>query len=490
MHRLRPLMFIFLLGVITNCVSYAQPPSYPPSQGSDSYGNTYRGNDGYGDDNEYYQDDGYGYDHGDYDGGYDDSPTAQVDVGFFYDELSPYGDWVHTRSYGWAWFPRNVHPYWRPYVDGRWVTTDYGWTWVSQEPFGWATYHYGRWTWDPRFGWLWIPGTEWGPAWVSWQSGGGYIGWAPLPPAVGFEVGVGIRLGNFNLSIGIRPNAYSFVSERSFLEPRLSRHLIPTARNVTIIHHTTNVTNYTYVENRVVNRGVDVGRIERATGRAVQRRHLAESRDRTRSEVATNEVRMYRPERQRLDTVRQAPRHRTDPRVTTPSTTRTSTPATGSVRQPRAAQRPPNEVEVAPRAGRVPREDARQIDRREQREKQELVQHQNNEKNKLERLHRQEVAKAREQADRAEVKKHQDAERAAMQREQKDASKRLTARQEAQRRAEMKAAADKASADAAKKNNGKKDDGKGRGSGKDKDKKDNGRGHGDGKGDGKGDGTP
>jgi hypothetical protein len=31
-------------------------------------------------------------------------------------------------------------------------------------------------------GWGWVPGTMWGPAWVSWRSGGGYAGWAPLPP--------------------------------------------------------------------------------------------------------------------------------------------------------------------------------------------------------------------------------------------------------------------------------------------------------------------
>jgi uncharacterized protein YraI len=34
----------------------------------------------------------------------------------------------------------------RPYTVGRWVFTDrYGWMWASSEPFGWATYHYGRW---------------------------------------------------------------------------------------------------------------------------------------------------------------------------------------------------------------------------------------------------------------------------------------------------------------------------------------------------------
>jgi len=70
----------------------------------------------------------------------------------------------------------------RPYSDGYWAYTDVGWTWVSYEDFGWATYHYGRWTRLRDRGWFWVPGREWGPAWFSWRTGGDYVGWAPLPP--------------------------------------------------------------------------------------------------------------------------------------------------------------------------------------------------------------------------------------------------------------------------------------------------------------------
>ena len=66
--------------------------------------------------------------------------------------------------------------------------TEYGNTWVSEDPWGWACYHYGRWTYNPYYGWIWVPGYEWAPAWVSWRYGGGYAGWAPLAP--GFSVGV------------------------------------------------------------------------------------------------------------------------------------------------------------------------------------------------------------------------------------------------------------------------------------------------------------
>ena len=54
--------------------------------------------------------------------------------------------------------------------------------WVSNEPFGWATYHYGRWGFSNRVGWFWVPGNRWAPAWVAWRSSNDYLAWAPLPP--------------------------------------------------------------------------------------------------------------------------------------------------------------------------------------------------------------------------------------------------------------------------------------------------------------------
>lgn len=96
--------------------------------------------------------------------------------------LGPYGTWVEVGSYGRCWRPVGIEVGWRPYCEGEWVWTDCGWYWQSDEPWGWACYHYGYWVMDPAFGWVWVPGVEWAPAWVSWRVGGGYIGWAPLPP--------------------------------------------------------------------------------------------------------------------------------------------------------------------------------------------------------------------------------------------------------------------------------------------------------------------
>ena len=70
-------------------------------------------------------------------------------------------------------------PYW---TNGRWVFTDYGWTWESDWNWGWAPFHYGRWAMVQPRGWCWVPGTLWGPAWVAWRVGRTNVGWAPLPP--------------------------------------------------------------------------------------------------------------------------------------------------------------------------------------------------------------------------------------------------------------------------------------------------------------------
>lgn len=202
--------------------------------------------------------------------------SLEVDVGFFYDELAPYGDWVEVDEYGWVWTPR-MHHDWRPYTVGHWVwTDDHGWLWVSDEDFGWAVYHYGRWTYHPAYGWVWVPGDQWAPAWVAWRSGGGYIGWAPLPPRVEWSAGVGLRFGAADLDALIEPRTYCFVEERGFADTGLRRRLLPATRNTAIVNVTRNVTSYSVVERRVVNRGVSIERVERATGRRVPRPRVVE----------------------------------------------------------------------------------------------------------------------------------------------------------------------------------------------------------------------
>ena len=112
---------------------------------------------------------------------YDDRDSRYLDrsLAYYDDELSGHGSWVHINSYGWAWRP-TVGAGWRPYYNGYWMRGRSGcMTWVSYEPWGWVPYHYGRWSHDPLYGWFWLPGTGYAPAWVYWWYGNGYLGWAP-----------------------------------------------------------------------------------------------------------------------------------------------------------------------------------------------------------------------------------------------------------------------------------------------------------------------
>jgi hypothetical protein len=99
---------------------------------------------------------------------------------YYSDDLDQNGDWVEVADYGWCWRPRGVEAEWRPYWRGRWGCYGGGMTWVSSEPWGYVTYHHGRWDWRAGFGWLWIPGVYYSPAWVAWNSWDGYCGWAPM----------------------------------------------------------------------------------------------------------------------------------------------------------------------------------------------------------------------------------------------------------------------------------------------------------------------
>ncbi|MEP6602604.1 MAG: DUF6600 domain-containing protein [Spartobacteria bacterium] len=204
------------------------------------------------------------------------SKAADVSVDFFYDNLSG-GDWIDVADYGYVWQPSVAvsNTSWRPYSDGYWAYTDVGYTWVSYEDFGWATYHYGRWSRLSDYGWVWVPGRdedlEWGPAWVSWRTGGNHIGWAPLPPSnVRIYEGRGIS-GRVDIDFNIGPSYYNFVDVRYIGEPVLRERIVNVNQNVTFINQTTNVTNITYKNKTVYNYGPDINTLNASGGRQIQR---------------------------------------------------------------------------------------------------------------------------------------------------------------------------------------------------------------------------
>ncbi len=201
--------------------------------------------------------------------------SARADVGVFasvqiraeadfHAPLATHGTWVEVDSYGRCWRPSGVVVGWQPYCDGYWVWTDCGWYWVSDEPWGWACYHYGHWVYHSRHGWIWMPGIEWAPAWVSWRVGAGYVGWAPMPPRA-----------RFFASAPAPP--FVFVEVGRFHEPVRPSTVI--VNNTTIINKTTVINNMRQ-ETRtfgdatprkvMINEGPGRAEMEKATGNKVR----------------------------------------------------------------------------------------------------------------------------------------------------------------------------------------------------------------------------
>jgi hypothetical protein len=201
---------------------------------------------------------------------------ARVDlsIDFFYENLSDNGDWVEVGDYGYCWQPSIAvsNASWRPYTDGYWAYTDQGWTWISYEDFGWATYHYGRWMRLRGRGWVWVPGREWGPAWVSWRTGGDYVGWAPLPPRRAGEYWDESPItARVDIDFDIGPASYNFIDVRYIGEPVLRERIFAPEQNVNYITKTVNVTNITYNNSAVYNYGPDYNTLSRYSTRPIQR---------------------------------------------------------------------------------------------------------------------------------------------------------------------------------------------------------------------------
>jgi len=199
---------------------------------------------------------------------------TDVSIDFFYDNLTDGGNWIEVGDYGYCWQPSVAasNTTWRPYSDGYWAYTDLGWTWISYEDFGWATYHYGRWIRLRGRGWVWVPGREWGPAWVSWRTGGDYVGWAPLPPRRAGEYWDEQPItARVDIDFDIGPAYYNFIDVRYIGEPVLRERIFAADQNVTYISKTVNVTNITYNNSAVYNYGPDFNTLSRYSTRPIQR---------------------------------------------------------------------------------------------------------------------------------------------------------------------------------------------------------------------------
>lgn len=127
-----------------------------------------------------------------------------------YEALDGNGRWETVDAYGAVWFPAAVPSDWAPYRYGHWRwIAPWGWSWIDDMPWGFATSHYGRWASIPELDrldpsspgperWGWVPGRRvadpvYAPALVAFLGTAGVglsyadavgpaVAWFPLAP--------------------------------------------------------------------------------------------------------------------------------------------------------------------------------------------------------------------------------------------------------------------------------------------------------------------
>lgn len=216
----------------------------------------------------------------------DNYDNTEVSYQTFYDQLSPYGNWISSPEYGNVWQP-NMSEGFRPYeTSGHWVSTVDGWAWASDYDWGWAPFHYGRWMHDQSIGWAWVPGYEWAPAWVTWGQYNNYYAWAPLAP------GINISLGNTWRA----PSDYwSFVPRNYINYSNLNRYTVRSNYN-TNVNNITIINNYnSYNQKDYYHRGPDYQEVERYTHKTITPVGIASAQEPGRSRVVRKEFEVYRP---------------------------------------------------------------------------------------------------------------------------------------------------------------------------------------------------
>lgn len=136
------------------------------------------------------------------------------------EQLDGYGTWSQDPSYGAVWYPTVTVANWAPYRYGHWAWIGpWGWTWVDDEPWGFAPFHYGRWAFIGSR-WAWVPGRMvarpvYSPALVEFLGDGGdgfsigagpAVGWYPLAPGEAWYPAYRtstryVNFANFNINL-------------------------------------------------------------------------------------------------------------------------------------------------------------------------------------------------------------------------------------------------------------------------------------------------
>jgi hypothetical protein len=190
-----------------------------------------------------------------------------------YEDLDDHGSWRRTPENGYVWFPRTTEANWAPYHNGHWDYIEpWGYTWVDDEPWGFAPFHYGRWV-NYEGSWGWVPAAPraegaiyvrpvYAPALVAWVGGPHF--------AIGIGVGGGDNRGNnrgdryeSGVNVGWFPLgprevyvpsyrvSQKYVNNVNVSNTTVNTTVVNNYYNTTVVNNNVNVTNVKYVNQSV-----------------------------------------------------------------------------------------------------------------------------------------------------------------------------------------------------------------------------------------------
>src|ERR1700674_4223048 len=181
-----------------------------------------------------------------------------------YEDLDEHGSWRQTPDNGNVWFPRTSVSDWAPYHYGHWDYIEpWGYTWVDNEPWGFAPFHYGRWvSYEGSWGWVPAPPRAEGAVYVRPVYAPALAAWVVGPH---FAIGIGVGGGGYapGVSVGWFPLGPREVYVPSY---RVSRNYVNNVNvsnttvnttpvtnvyNTTIVNNNTTINNVTYVNRSV-----------------------------------------------------------------------------------------------------------------------------------------------------------------------------------------------------------------------------------------------
>jgi hypothetical protein len=189
----------------------------------------------------------------------------EIDPNGVTEENSGFDDELNTE---YVWRPYNVEPNWSPYTNGYWQHSNQGWMWISNYNWGWRPYHYGRWWFSDRYGWVWSPGYVFAPSWVTWMYNDDYVGWYPISPRVRCRD----YYDNYYYAchkMRYRTRCWTFVERRRFCDPITPQICVDPIYVPPLTKRCKYNGEVVISHDRVVNNGPDVGIVERTIGRKV-----------------------------------------------------------------------------------------------------------------------------------------------------------------------------------------------------------------------------